>query len=606
MQTIRAVIFVFTTFVILTANAQLQDPCAPAVSANFGTSIEIPSNDLIFSKLKLTKDKRVKLLCDLKQATSDKYVLWDLKKTLIGVDLETHFNSCVYAEAKIEDSTRFDFYDRVLKCVAGTQDTHFSAIPVVGNPRVYSLIVAQPVDGKIMIVQLNRKLTQRLIDTNPNVPPDLYEILKPGNEILEVDGVPAKTAAEDLAQYITSSGPDFRQVYSVNVLFARDFKFPKSNTVAIKVKLQSGETRKIGIPWFADFPNPNLEAQEYFQKLGIPTLSALNTYYNKMTNKWEVDPDSFGAEGWSIRKTLINSDKVQTWVDDKMSPAFRGGLLEQDGKRYCYLQVLTFMASKVKRVDEKDFGRWKDAIANFMASCKAYGGPLLLDLKRNGGGISTYPDILLSNLVKTDSSIPGSYSALRANYHSFQFIEQATNPSGLSFVDYEDSSIESEIGLDVFKKALRDGAPVTDFMDNGRIEPNPVVKGFDQKIVALISSRCISACDKTAALLKRSGRAVLMGTPTNGTGAGYSSSDELTSQVKDSQSLFSFHIPNHLFGVTREVRGSEDLTLPFATNQDLLLENRPTVPDINLPYTKADITGDNSAYRDAVLAELFK
>jgi hypothetical protein len=90
-----------------------------------------------------------------------------------------------------------------------------------------------------------------------------------------------------------------------------------------------------------------------------------------------------------------------------------------------------------------------------------------------------------------------------------------------------------------------------------------------------------------ASLLKTSGRAVLVGTQSNGTGAGYLSTSELNTQWTDSLRVFETQIPNHLFG-----RAGDPNVRIFGEDSalELDLENQPTMADVKYAPTAKDFS----------------
>jgi hypothetical protein len=121
---------------------------------------------------------------------------------------------------------------------------------------------------------------------------------------------------------------------------------------------------------------------------------------------------------------------------------------------------------------------------------------------------------------------------------------------------------------------------------------DPVVKGYSNKIVALVTADCISACDKMSFLLKSSKRATIIGTHSNGTGAGFlSMSADFNTQWSDPLHVLDTQIPNYLFGVP----GDDFMTTVFAegSEEKLCSENHPTVADVPYAPTMKDVVQNN-------------
>jgi hypothetical protein len=130
------------------------------------------------------------------------------------------------------------------------------------------------------------------------------------------------------------------------------------------------------------------------------------------------------------------------------------------------------------------------------------------------------------------------------------------------------------------------------------IFPDQRVKGFNNKIVALVTADCISACDKMASLLKTSKRATIIGTTSNGTGAGYRSTSELDTKWTDSLRVFESQIPNYLFGEAGDVD-----TRIFGEDSvfELNLENKPTIADVLYRPTFKDFGKNNLGWIEKAL-----
>jgi len=140
------------------------------------------------------------------------------------------------------------------------------------------------------------------------------------------------------------------------------------------------------------------------------------------------------------------------------------------------------------------------------------------------------------------------------------------------------------------------------------IKTDEDVKGYDKKIVALITPNCISACDMTASLLKNSKRATLIGTHTNGTGAGFWDDEENGFPRKwvDSHNTLQVYIPNSLFGVpSKEIVEKEGHILPFKAHKNFISENIPSVADVQFSPTLKDITGETKGWLNKALEVLF-
>jgi hypothetical protein len=116
----------------------------------------------------------------------------------------------------------------------------------------------------------------------------------------------------------------------------------------------------------------------------------------------------------------------------------------------------------------------------------------------------------------------------------------------------------------------------------------------------LVSPECISSCDRQALLFKSSKRAFILGTESNGTGAGYRTSESFVStEWKDANDIFSINIPNALWGTPGEVgkREFREDGAYFRYNS----ENLPTKADIRYDATVADYLQNSTGWFDAAI-----
>jgi hypothetical protein len=121
--------------------------------------------------------------------------------------------------------------------------------------------------------------------------------------------------------------------------------------------------------------------------------------------------------------------------------------------------------------------------------------------------------------------------------------------------------------------------------------------------VALVTADCVSACDKMSSLLKTSQRALIIGTHSNGTGAGYLSNEELNTEWTDSLRIFSTRIPNYLFGMAGD---PETRIFGEDSVYDLDLENKPTMADVLYAPTFKDMSRNNIGWLEKAVETIEK
>jgi hypothetical protein len=170
-------------------------------------------------------------------------------------------------------------------------------------------------------------------------------------------------------------------------------------------------------------------------------------------------------------------------------------------------------------------------------------------------------------------------------------------------VPFENLAALANNPLDFFNAAVVTGQTETPIIPGLPAKPDEKYKGFPGKILTLVTPTCVSACDITSSILKKSGRSVFLGTHSNGTGAGFSASSTLNSDFTDANDQVQVKIPNFLFGVPDKVLDPE-VGLPYDQYKDAyLLENRPTVADIQYSTKVEDLDPRSfgKGWREAVL-----
>jgi hypothetical protein len=231
-----------------------------------------------------------------------------------------------------------------------------------------------------------------------------------------------------------------------------------------------------------------------------------------------------------------------------------------------------------------------NGIRSFVAELKENQMPLILDLRANGGGNGNLPAQVLSVLAEENAIYPGATSGFRMT----SYMRQLEEPSFLQDVVGEDQSFGLNLDemKNFFQKTIDERRDYTP-MFAAEVIPFDMagVKGFNNKIVALVTANCISACDKMSFLLKSSGRATIIGTHSNGTGAGFLSTGELNTQWEDRLRVLSTQVPNYLFGVPGA--SFESTVFDENSTETMCSENRPTIADVQYSATMLDVTKNN-------------
>ena len=601
-----------------TALAQgLPDPCGlignqpqnnnVVAFGNIGT--DTVSEASILLGLALPKERRLKVMCELKNAVVEKYALIQLKKERLNIDVDQHFQECARVELKIESGDRQDFFDRVQKCVAGIQDTHFGGYTRTRRPVTLTAIQIIDIGGKIVISRQSPLLIARIKAENEGGWKDLDTTLAPGNEVTMIDGIPAAEAVAQLVPYINASSPAFASLYASLTFFQRSFAYPTKKTVALEIRTATGVLKHIELPWMAQLTPGNFDAQAKFKALGLPLVTELQWKYDPVLKKFEKKDESLFPVGFNIRTPLFaGKANFSTYVDDDGAPGLRTAeVVLNRSQVFCYMQLLTFHSksfTKEGSKDPKDKVDFFAPIKAFVKSCEAKQMPLLLDLKYNGGGNGSFPAQLLAALAPKDAKYPSNVMAFGLTPSMVDLVTQEFDPVKDSGARDRDGGPDSVTLLAAVSDAISAGAKYTDVLNGPDVTTDDDVGGYSQKIVAIVTPLCISACDMTANLLKNSKRATIVGTASNGTGAGFWSNDKLDSTFTDSEGLLSFEIPNHLFGVASATNLAE--RIPFVTGKAMLSENLPTQADVQVPFSVEDVKTGGAAIAKAALAELFR
>lgn len=555
--------------------------------------------EVINQSLLLSKEDRVELFCSVRQAMLKKYALVELKKERIGLDTALHLENCALAEAKIEDGDTLKFDDRVRKCVAAFQDTHLAAIQKIKRPWVYLPFLVKEAEGKIYISTVIPKILSYIKERSAFK--DIDEVISAGNELVAIDDTPVEELIKLYEDYAMGSSPQARREWAIYYLATRSFLYPDKPVAKLKIRGAGGEVEAL-VPYFASSSTHRTDANAYLDKVGIKTTNWLKWEYNSTTNSWKQS--GFAMEGFNESAPLYPTG-LREYKDDDGELALRTGeILLHKNVAFCYMQLLTFSS---KNLTENSTDAAAEPfllpIAKFVLSCKQKELPLVFDLRTNPGGYGMYPAIILSLLAESGKSYAASITGFRNTPHVGWMLSRlidgdpilARNLSQTSLLDLKDAYVKAN---QTSPKELH-----LDLLNEEKVSANSTIGGYKEKIVALISPNCVSACDEMANLLKRSGRATLIGQPTSGTGAGFLPL-EISPTWSDNFDLYEMMIPNFLFGIA-PVDAPFGL-LPFAQYKQYLSENQPVEPDINYTLTVQDIRQNSAGLLKISLLTLFR
>lgn len=570
---------------------------------------KIPSKGLsdVYAGLKfhyLDQEDRLLILNDFLKTVELEYALLPLKAKRIGLDFNKLKIDAISRENNaasifitagdrsnpsererisfLQARANMEFLDRMQALAAKFQDTHFGIQEKIARPFVYTGVRMFRIDGKVVVGAIEKKLmglASKLSGTD-------FSSIAIGDEVVAINGKPVEERINELKNYISASSDEFADYQAIRSLTIRNHNYDAKNSVTIAFK-KAGVFK---LPLFANNSKdatPRLDAMTFFAKYGIPSdSSTIGLSFDKSSKQWLDGAMSF--EGYSPTKLHLNLKGLTEMIGDDGAPALRTGYYISEGRAYGVLQILTFMTRNVK-IQETSIS-FIDGIRSFISELKENQLPLILDLRVNGGGNGNLPAQVLSVLAEEGVIYPGATSGFRMT----SYMRQIQEPSFHQEVVGEDQSfgLTMDEMMAFFQKTIDERRDYTPMFAGGIIPFDmQKVKGFNNKIVALVTASCISACDKMSFLLKSSKRATIIGTHSNGTGAGFLSSNELNTKWEDRLRVFETQVPNYLFGIP----GKSFETTVFDENsaEEMCSENRPTQSDVQYAPTILDVAKNN-------------
>jgi hypothetical protein len=598
---------------LTTANAKVLAPIAKKI----GLSSSL--ND-VYAGVKfhyLDKADRLLILNDFLKTVELEYALLPLKKKLIGLDFEKLKKDANAAEnlaadillngveranldsrdrvAFLQAKSNLDFLDRMTAIAAQFKDTHFGMGEKIARPLIYSGLRLYRVQGTVILGGVETKfLTMAMKVSGVD-----YSRLAIGDQVLAIDGVDVETKVKELKPYISGSSEEFIDSQAVRSLTLRNVKYPEKNYMTVMFK-------NAGIFKFPIFANsspsetPRVDAIAYFNKIGIPSdATNISLNFNPDSKVWTDDALKF--DGYSPAKLHLNLKGLTEYLDDSKLPGMRTGYYIKNGKTYGVLQLLTFYTKNFTSGDKVQL--FTDAIRGFVTELKNENLPLILDLRRNGGGNGNLPAAVLGVLLEENTVLPGATSGFRMTSYMRQ-IQEASLHQEVVGEDLTFGVTMDEM-KDFMQKTIDERKDYTPMFAGETVSTDPVVQGYSNKIVALVTADCISACDKMSFLLKSSKRATIIGTHSNGTGAGFlSMNSEYNTKWSDPLHVLDTQVPNYLFGRP----GDSFITTVFeeGSEERLCSENRPTVADVPYEVTMKDVMRNNIGWLEKAAEVLDK
>ncbi|MEI8347987.1 MAG: S41 family peptidase, partial [Pseudomonadota bacterium] len=192
------------------------------------------------------------------------------------------------------------------------------------------------------------------------------------------------------------------------------------------------------------------------------------------------------------------------------------------------------------------------------------------------GGIGDYPISILGMLTEPNKM----YSNKTMGFRTANYVQRII-----------DEKLANDQLKEIIQDAVNNNRPYTAMFSEEDIKADPLVGGFNEKVVALVTANCASACDNMANLLKSSKRAILVGTHSNGTGAGFYL---LENNWEDPTNILKAAMPNYIFGIPGSI--AEQYVFSKDSAFDLCTENRPHLADIPYNTSIIDIQDNNRGW----------
>lgn len=563
-------------------------------------------------------ETRSRVLCELRDRMRHQYSLYFQKeKRLPKVGAKPfrstdHWNSCIKAEKAIAASDAIAFADRVRQCLAGFQDSHLTLQPTFPMPEVFTGFDVSEIGGKWLITGRIPKVIQLLRDDHRLKNVD--EELALGNEVLSIDGRKPSEWRAELAKYISASTPEFAASLADEAIFQRNFAYPKKSLVRVTVKTAKGE-RTVDVPWFTHRSNRR-DATQLLRDRGIEKLDVVQLVYNAEKSAWEPADWLDGWEGYALARAILDPTDAgkltEYFVTGSTTLAYRfGSGIAKKARAFGYLQINSFDTTTVQASARSAAVPFLDPLVDFVAECQRKDLPIIVDLRKNPGGQTRHAPALASLFVRPNKKLTSVGYSLRTTKHTEQLIQAFDVVTGAKGDGKYRDNKSTELFLDpspllveAFDDAVRAKKAHMDIIFSRMIEPHEKIGGFEERLVVLVTPHCVSTCDLAAALLKNVGDSVLVGTASNGTGAGFSEAGGVHSRWNDPSGTFMVRIPNTLFGVPS--KETEDVRVAFEKGEDVVLsENRPTKATIAFVPTVEDVQRKRNGWLEAALNALF-
>ncbi|AGH96511.1 S41 family peptidase [Pseudobdellovibrio exovorus] len=582
----------------LATNVKMFNPEDPASEA--ATLTASPEELQTFlENQKLPRARVVEAFRSMRSSLKNSYVGYDIKKSLINKSGDEIFNQCIAnvnrAPSRISS---IEYYDLVLKCMALFQDSHISIGRAIEMNSVTTAIhSSQLIDGKLYILRTRPELIKKIEEVKKLSEGDLGNKIKAGYEIVSIDGQSPLEALNALKPFISASSHDAFIRRAVVSLFTRNFSYPTKKELFLTVKDSTGSVHELTLPWvqvLSSASSGSLESRHYFNNTDILSTLKLADDTGKLIKAKGVDLSANLFSKLSNKQVYLNSE------DDEVLTT---GIASLDHKNYCYIQLRSFSLSKVgdvpHRITQKNgtavvHANLMDVLRSHLQSCEAFAAPLIFDLRSNGGGLSS----LSINVYRMFEAADAKPTVFFAGAYLANAGGTGLATNLITDVDSKDAYLESIVQMQLLNKATAEKSKITDWLIKRPKSDNAYKGIFSQPVYALSSASCVSACEGLINRFKKSGRAKIIGSATNGTGFGFIRWDLVGSRFRDPLNLVEIDLPNYAFQSftvdddSNFRRDDFDIISTKAFEAKDVMENNPVPADIVLNYTTKDISED--------------
>ena len=586
---------VFTPGTRISANLRIFDPSKLASSDDKKTPPEVAE---FFNSQSLSRAQVLRTVESLKAAFKSSYIGYRLKKELIGKSGDEIFTACKNRVGTKTSYSVSEYYDFIRSCLANFKDGHISLNRLNSQVGITSPIAgAAIVDQKIIITNIRPALIKKLEELAGVAENEFLNKIKPGYEIVSIDGKSAMSETSSLVAYISNSSAAGALNRAVDVYFSRNIAYPKKSEFEVVLRDEHGNLENLTLPWIQFSSGAPLSRLELDQ-IGIPRIGKFSEETAKIL---KPDDDNYNYDVPFFKE--LNNKMV---FEDSDESAFAiTGFAKLAGQNVCYLKLNSFSIESNDNDEYEVFrvvgqSRLKtnliDALRSFLVTCDNFQAPLVLDLRQNGGGNAYFAQEFFSLFETQDK--PTIYAA----YSRLIEIGNTSVINGLlRKIDQPSPPLWVRTEFDLYKKAAAEKASYSDWLITGYLKMSRSV--FAGKVLALISSDCVSACESTANHFKTAKRGVLVGTPTQGTGFGFSSINMAETKYRDPYNSFEVSIPNHAFNVfvpspDFKFESDDDMIvgrLPFSQLKPM--ENSPVTPNVHYQLVKEDYFNNYSGFK---------